>query len=115
MPRLSAYRIKALRISTDIAVAVRATDSAPDFLFEAQGALTCREQKFTCLRLATDNSQYRGDDQCAHSYSVACSHRRCWFPHLHKPVLRLLPRRLLPNLQLQKPMATCGARRSSSA
>src|SRR5690349_14344727 len=31
--------------------------------FEAQGALTCREQKFSCPRLATDNSQYRGDDQ----------------------------------------------------
>jgi hypothetical protein len=32
-------------------------DSAPMFLFDRKSVLACMEQKFSCLRLGTDNSQ----------------------------------------------------------
>ena len=66
-----------------------------------KSAFACMEQKFRCLRLARIIHKNRGDAKCAHSYSAACSLRRCLFPHLHKPVIRLLRRRLLSSLPPQ--------------
>ena len=83
--------------------------TVPCFFLKRKSARACLEQKFRCQRLETDNSKtIGGDPKCAHSYSAACSLRRCLFPHSHKPILRLLRRRRLPSLRLREPLVRPG-------
>ena len=90
-------------------------DSAPCFCLIAKAFSFAWNKNSAACVWAEIIHQYRREPQMRTLILGGLLASAMLVPHLHKPILRLFRRRLLPSLLLRKRMARCGDHRSSSA